>query len=274
MNERWWIDARHREKLEAVAPCRIAAWVEAAQQAEILSSDRQSVAARLPRAGLFVKWRHTSPARRRKTWGRASRERREAQSALCARALGIPGPRPCAVAEVRARGVLVAAVLIRPFDLRAQRADEVLAADETASQALAQQLRQWHATGWRHGDCYPKNVLLLEDRATFAPIGYPSAQFAKVDRLDAARVKDLAQLCVGVQALGETTIDEVVQAYAPGDETPGIQHLVQRRIETIQARKQERERTRPQREPEGPSKPDVFTTRCAKVTYEDILDLV
>lgn len=275
MIERWWVDARHRAQLETIAPCQVAAWIEVVRDAEVLSSDRQSVAARLPDAGLLVKWRHTLPARRRKTLGRASRERREAQSALCARALGIPGPRPWAVGEVRRQGLLLASVLIRPFDLDAQPAPAVLVADREAGLALAKQLRAWHATGWRHGDCYPKNMLLLADRATYAPIGYPSAQFLGTGRADAACAKDIAQFCVGIQALQGPTVDEVFAAYAP-DALPhsSLRAQVDRRIEVIRARKAQREHTRAEREPDGPPRPSAFATRVDRVHVDGLLELV
>ena len=275
MNEHWWVDDRHSAQLEAVAPLRVAAWIEAARRGQVLSSDRQSIAARLVDAGLLVKWRHTLPARRRKTLGRPSRERREAQGALCARALGIPGPRPWAVGEVRGQGLLLASVLIRPFDPQARSAADVLAADKTASVPLARQLRRWHATGWRHGDCYPKNLLLLSDQKTFAPIGYPSARFYDAGHEDAACAKDIAQLCVGVQALQSVSVDEVFDAYAP-DALPhsGLRELVDKRIEVIRARKAERERTRPGREPGGPPTPSPFAAKPAKVVVEDLLELV
>ena len=278
MTEPWWVDSRRRDMLLAVAPLSVKAWIARAHDGVVLSSDRQSVAVHLPDVGLFVKWRHTDPGRRRKTVGRPSRERREAQSALCARALGIPGPRPWAVGEVRQAGMLLASVLIRPFDDDAQSASDALADGDVTRAQMAAQLRRWHDTGWRHGDCYPKNVLLLGDDVTLAPVGYPSAQFrepsreASVARPDPARVKDIAQLCVGLGACEEGTTHRLLTAYAP-DAADRLAEPVARRIATILQRKSRRAQNRDAREPSGPPQPSPFAKQ-GRTEERPLLDLV
>ncbi len=77
MIERWWLSPTHRQALEERAPLRVAAWMQDGPGRRLLSSDRQSAAVLLEGTSpLLLKWRHPLPSRRRKTFLRASRERR------------------------------------------------------------------------------------------------------------------------------------------------------------------------------------------------------
>ena len=82
---------------------------------------------------------------------------------LRAAARSLPAPEPWAVAERRAKTRLVGSVLVRPFWPEHRAADQALAQEGELVGPLAQALGSWHARGFRHGDCYPKNVLLGPD---------------------------------------------------------------------------------------------------------------
>ncbi len=168
-------------------------------------------------------------------------------------------PAPLAVGERRRAGVLVGSVYVRPFDEEARNAAD--AAREAPGCALeaARALRQWHDAGLRHGDCYPKNILVdVRDRAQL--IGCPKARFVRRGpRVDRARLKDLAQFAIGFGALD--LWPEPFLFLATYGETPGLpphDTLVQRIRpirDRILARKAARRRTQPDREPGGPPQP-------------------
>lgn len=261
MRERWWVEEGRLAALRGRADLDVAAWMQPAAGREVLSSDRQSAAVRWPGdPPLLVKWRVPRPSRRRRTFLRPSRERAEARALRRAAALGIPAPAPWAVGERRRRGVLVGSVLVRAFEADARPGDEALRAVPAALPALARALRDWHERGFRHGDCYPKNVLVGGTAGAPRPIGCPKARFvAPGPRLDAARLKDLAQLAAGTIALqpwGDPFAFLAAYLEAPG--LPSYEDLGARVTpfyERILERKRERERTRPQREPHGPPAP-------------------
>lgn len=261
MPTRWWIEDKHRAALEARAPLEVAAWMQPDDGRQVLSSDRQSAAVRWAGSTpLLVKWRAPMPGRRAKTWLRPSRERREAEAMTRAHALGIPCPRAWAVGELRRLGVLVGSVLIRPFDDDATTVAEAMMTEPQVHVVAARALRRWHDLGFRHGDCYPKNVLVGGATDEPRPIGCPKARFVPPGpTLDDARRKDLAQWAVGTagaSVLGDPLAFLAVYAEPPG--LPDYETLVTSLLplqERILARKAERLRTRPEREPDGPPAP-------------------
>lgn len=263
MKEIWWLAADAEAVLERHGLLTVAACMEVASRGRTLSTDRQSAAVVLEvETPLLLKWRRPRPGRRWRTAYRASRERKEARTVLRARVLGIDAPAPIAVAERRGRTELVGSVLIRPFLPRHERADVVLQGDEggPASGVLARELGRWHALGFRHGDCYPKNVLLDEEWTTALPIGCPRGQVrAPGTKPDRRRLKDLAQWAAGLLALRP---DEdpflFLRAYAEAAGLPGPEWLsgvVRPLFAKIQERKQKRLATLPRREPHGPPPP-------------------
>jgi hypothetical protein len=259
--EIWW--CAHATCLEANGPLgrRGLVGVAAATRMEgrVLSSDRQSAAVLLADAPpLLVKWRRPVGWRRSgRAWNRPSRERKEARAALAARARGIPAPVPLAVGEHRAAGRLLGAVLVRPFFEAVTPADRVLAGNRDLVEGLARTLRAWHDAGFRHGDAYPKNVLVTAGGEAW-PIGVPAARFVRPGpRLDGARRKDLAQWAAGQRALlGEAEAFAFLDAYArpPGLPPRGrLERWIRPRYDRILEKKARREATRPARE--GPVAP-------------------
>ena len=271
MAERWWVEEEHRAALEARAPLDVAAWMQPAADRRVLSSDRQSAAVCWDgETPLLVKWRAPIPGRKAKTLLRPSRERAEAEAMARAAALGIPCPTAWAVGERRRLGVLEGSVLIRPFDEHARTVDEALRHDPQVHVVAAAALRRWHDLGFRHGDCYPKNVLVGGAREEPRPIGCPKARFvAPGTALDEARLKDLAQWAVGsagASVLGDPFAflavygerDGAVDAGAGSAAFPPYEQFLERITpfyEAILAKKAERLRTRPEREPDGPPAP-------------------
>lgn len=265
MAERWWVEEEHRAALAARAPLDVAAWMQPGADRVVLSSDRQSAAVRWDGdVPLLVKWRAPIPGRKAKTWLRPSRERREADAMRAARALGIPCPTAWAVGERRRLGTLEGSVMIRPFDVEARTVEEAIAIDPQVHVMAAEALRGWHDLGFRHGDCYPKNVLVGGSEAAPRPIGCPKARFvAAGPALDEARLRDLAQWAVGsagASVLGDPFAFLAVYAEAgegAGD-LPDYEALIEALTpfyETILEKKAERLRTRPDREPDGPPPP-------------------
>ena len=81
MSETWWIAPDVRAALASRAALDIAAWMQPADKRVVLSTDRQSAAVRWDgNEPLLVKWRAPLETRRRRTWMRPSRERREARA--------------------------------------------------------------------------------------------------------------------------------------------------------------------------------------------------
>lgn len=249
MSESWWLAADARGRLERHAPLDVAAWMHAASTGSVLSSDRNAMVVRMEGdPPLLVKWRRPRRGRRRRTWLRASRERKEASATLALRKFGVDALRPFAIGERRIAGLLVGAVSVRPYardacDLReAGRADPALLID------AGRTLRAWHDLGFRHGDLYPKNVLRL-GAGDLIPIGYPAARFRLAGTtLDPRRLRDLAQWAAGIWEL-HPDID--VQAFlGPYAEQPGVgepdhlRHLVCPPYERIREKKRVRAETR------------------------------
>ncbi len=261
MRDVWWLADGARAALEARAPLDVAAWMQPGDDREVLSTDRQSAAVVWKGdAPLLVKWRAPIAGRRRRTWFRPSRERNEARAMQRAAALGIPVPSVLAVGERRAFGVLVGAVLVRPFDAEARPAGRAAREDPSVLIPLALALRSWHDAGLRHGDCYPKNILVGGAVDVPRPIGCPMASFVSPGpHLDRERLKDLGQFTAGCAAL-EPWSDPFgfLTTYADAPGLPEYEDLVAQVTpfyERVMERKALRERTRPQREPDGPPMP-------------------
>jgi hypothetical protein len=264
VNERWWLAADARKVLGDRADLSVAGWMQAAADGEVLSTDRDSAAVHLqgPGMGLLVKWRAVPAAKRWRWWLRPSRERTEARGLQAARTCGIDAPEPLAVGERRdALGRLVGSVLVRTF-IDGFTADEFLAdaISPTALAELAGSLRRWHDAGYRHGDCWPKNLLVVGDGSGDLPIGAPNA-FAGVagPGLDRARFADLARFAAGFGELWPDRdpfafLDDYVaappvlsRAVVEAGVRPLFEHVLEKRAEDV--------RTRPAREPNGPPFP-------------------
>lgn len=180
-----------------------------------------------------------------------------------ARAIGIPAPAVWAVAERRRGGILLGSCLVRPWVEGAVTASSILldAGGEPAADALAEALRRWHDAGFRHGDCYPKNVLVDPTSLAASPIGCPAASFPRAGaQADKARWKDLAQWLVGLELLHAVDAAErfvgVYRSREPG--MPGEAAMLEL-IATPRARILEKKAARiaslPDREPHGPPAP-------------------
>lgn len=256
MRETWWIAEDAEAALEKAALVSVAACMTVAAGGERLSSDRQSAAVRLGGdSPLLVKWRRPRPGRRWKTWWRASRERHEAAVALGLVARGIETPAPLAVGERREGPRLVGSVLVRPYLEGVETADRWLLTGNRSERALelVRALARWHDAGFRHGDCYPKNVLVDRETGQAMPIGAPYGTFVPAGpRLDRARARDLAQWVTGLEDLGFAASLGALTPYA---EAVGLGAEVFDAVEPlkdrIQARKAARRASQPRREPDG-----------------------
>ncbi len=261
MSETWWLAPAARADLEAHARLDVAAWMQPAAERTTLSTDRQSAAVRWDGEDpLLVKWRAPLPERRRRTFLRPSRERKEARALGRAAVLGIPTPTVLAVGERRRWGMLTGSVVIRRFDAAAQSAVDGARADRSVLLEVAAALRTWHDAGFRHGDCYPKNVLVGGAAGEPRPIGCPMATFdAPGPALDRARLRDLGQFTAGCSALepwGDPFSFLMIYGEAPGlPDYEALVELITPFYERVMERKAERERTRPAREPDGPPQP-------------------
>lgn len=264
MKERWWLAANAREVLGDLSDLSVAGWMQRAAQGELLSTDRDSAASQLEGAvgPLFVKWRAVRPDQRWRWWLRPSRERREANGILAARRCGIEMPAPLAVGERRdALERLVGAVLVRPFIEGFTAAEFLVESVSTeALDDLAGTLRRWHDTGFRHGDCWPKNVLVVGDGSGDLPIGAPRAFAGTAGvHLDRPRFADLARFAAGLQELWpDRDPFAFLAAYAavpPALARAMVEAAVRPLFERVLAKRAEDERTRPQREPHGPPHP-------------------
>ncbi len=266
--ERWWIegggDGERRRQLDARGLTSVAGTMAIAAGGEILSTDRNSAAVRLGGAvPLLIKWRRPRPGRARRTLLRASRERREARALMKARAIDIPAPTVWAVGERRRGGLLLGSCLIRPWVEDAVTASSLLLDAEGAAiaRALAATLRRWHDAGFRHGDCYPKNVLVEPRTGIAAPIGCPAALFVRAgSQGDRMRWKDLAQWMVGLELLhASAAAKTLLEDYAAAGGGLGAASELGRRVAAARARiltkKAERLASRPVREPGGPPPP-------------------
>lgn len=254
MIERWWIDPGAAAMLGERGLTTLDGCAAAAARGRVLSRDRQSAAVLLEGSPpLLLKWRHTLPGRRGRTWLRRSRERREAVAARKAGRLGIPCPRALAVAERRAAGLLVASALIRPFLPDHSPAGERWSPATCDRVAVA--LRSWHDAGFRHGDAYPKNILLPAGDGPCVPIGCPAARFRSPgSHLDRARLRDLARICVGIVERGADPA-AFLEAYGRSMGLRQLERCIAPHRASIEERKRRRIASRPQREPEGPQPP-------------------
>ncbi len=264
MRELWWLETDARGPLERHAELNVAQWMQAAREGEFLSSDRQSVVVRLDGAPvLLVKWRRPrAGAKQRRTLLRSSRERKEASAALRLSERGIASPLPWAVGERRDRGLLVGSVLIRPF---LKEAVDARAGCSSAASlgALGRTLRIWHDKGFRHGDCYPKNVLLCDGEAPVMPLGCPAARFRRPGSdLDRLRRKDLAQWAAGTyEQFPETSSFAFLESYcrAPGMPSASLlEAAVRPQYERILRKKGARRASEAARDAVRPRRPEAL----------------
>lgn len=268
MRETWWCAPPAEALLASCARPSVAGWMALAAQGATLSTDRDAAAVRWvgPTGPVLLKWRAVRPAKRWKTWGRASRERAEAWGALAALRAGIEVPPPWAVGERRdGWGRLLGAVLLRPWLEGFATADQALAEPRSAAllTVVAQALARWHALGYRHGDCWPKNLLVSADGARVVPIGAPRARVVtSPHRLDRARLMDLARLAAGLRILDAAQdplrfLPDYEAARLPGQRRclTAARRLVEPLLARVLAKRAEDERTRPVREPHGPPLP-------------------
>ncbi|MHC5009561.1 MAG: lipopolysaccharide kinase InaA family protein [Planctomycetota bacterium] len=263
MRESWWVAPESCAQLDALGLVSVAASMEIAAGGEVLSTDRQSAAVRLDGpCPLLVKWRRPREGRRARTLMRPSRERAEARAMIEAARRGLRWPAPLAVGERRRRGVLLGAVLVRPFLGGRETAAQVLrrSGDRWEEEAPVLALRAWHDAGFRHGDCYPKNVLLGHGEDPPVPIGAPKARFARAGpRLDRMRFRDLAQWAAGrVELRPDEAPFAFLDAYGRAPGLPSAETL-EARIRPfylrILDRKARRRASQAAREPGGPPAP-------------------
>lgn len=267
MHETWWLAADARSWLDPhELPLSVAGMMERCRAGRLLSSDRQSAAVlcEAEEAPLLVKWRAPRTGRTWKTTLRPSRERKEATFLLRAAADGIAVPAPIAVGERRHAGRLVGSVLVRHFLPDLVPADVALRRPDASAleERLATALARWHDGGLRHGDCYPKNVLVASDGSEVLPIGAPAARWRRRGpRLDRPRRKDLAQWAAGCRDLvGEARAFDFLPHYAEAaglgrDAAAALEARIQAPYARILARKAQRIATLPEREPDGPPAP-------------------
>ena len=270
MRERAWLAPEAGKTLGDLAQRSLAEWMALATSGSTLSTDRDSAAARVegPAGPLLVKWRRPAGKKAWRSVLRPSRERTEARGLLLARACGIDVPAPLLILERRgAFGQLLGSVLVRPFALGLVPADVLLAAPDGRRRLapLVRAVRGWHDAGYRHGDCWPKNLLLSEDGRRCLPIGAPKARRVGAGvTLDRLRLKDLARLAAGARLLWPTEDPcAFLDAYlgtqgvaAPGlPQRPQVERAVAPLLARVLAKRAEDERTRPAREPHGPPLP-------------------
>lgn len=271
MRETWWIAPDAEDVLDRAALLSVAGCMTVAAGGERLSSDRQSAAIRLRGTPpLLVKWRRPRAGRRWKTWWRASRERREAAVALGLVDRGIETPLPIAVGERREGPRLVGSVLVRPYVEGTETADVWMEGGPKAERAhdLVRALAAWHDAGFRHGDCYPKNVLVDVERRLPMPIGAPYGVFHAPGRyLDRDRIHDLAQWVAGLEEAGFEAALGILTPYAEAvGQGPALFEAVRPHLERIQARKAARRASQPEREPHGAPLPTPLPPDQSPVT--------
>lgn len=265
MRERVWLAAEARATLGAHADLSVPGWMALAGQGRTLSTDRDAAAARvdLPSGPLLVKWRRPSRKKGWKAAVRPSRERTEARGLVAARACGIDVPAPALVSERRTGlGRLVGSVLVRPFVLGLTPADALLddPGGERLLAPLARHVRAWHDAGFRHGDAWPKNVLISADGTKAIPIGAPKARRVRAGTtLDPLRLRDLARLAAYARLTWPKADPYAwLDAYlaAPGlAARPTLERRLDPLVERVLAKRSADERTRPEREPDGPPLP-------------------
>ncbi len=267
MKETWWIDSARRDALPRELPLTIPAWMHAAATGTFLSSDRRSVThALMNEPALLIKWRIPNPAHGFKNRWRPSRARREARVANALLAHGIDTPHAVAAAERRQGRALVASLFIRLFRSDCVPVLQAIEEGDVDSNQLMASLRAWHETGFRHGDAYPKNMLWDPANAQLMPIGFPAGRFTRGERapIDRAAAKDVAQLLVGlwlartpdISASHLPEMKTLLETSLGSREDPSLLwNASQARVQAILRKKQERRRTRPEREPHGPTRP-------------------
>jgi len=241
MAQRLWFTEEGRRAVEGIAPL-----AEAASRGTLLSVGRQAAAASV--GTLLVKWRTTRPGRRLRTCFRPSAECREARALLRCSALGLGCPEPLVVAELRQGPLLRGSLSVRPF-LGGWRDGTAHVAGGGPVEPMLRALRRWHDAGFRHGDCWPRNILVSADATGSIPIGCPKAAFvARGEGRDRRRIGDLARLIHGISRARERTDGEALfLVYAEGSGSlRALWPEVQARIGRLQAR---------DARPKGPSLP-------------------
>jgi hypothetical protein len=171
--------------------------------------------------------------------------------------------------------VLAGSLLVRPFVEGARPAAETLGDDACDPARLAAAWRRWHDLGFRHGDAYPKNVL-VSGGGDPIPIGFPRARWrAPGEALDDARVRDLAQWVVGMEEVGlgarTTRFLDDYGVGLPEEAVRLIQARVEERAEIVRRKKAVRRASQAVREPEGPPLPRPL--RDAPPSRPRVLDL-
>jgi len=228
-----WFTEEGRRRLDGIA-VDAASLADAAARGTLLSVGRQAAAVSI--GTLLVKWRTTRPGRKLRTCLRASAERREARALLRGSALGLGCPAPLVVAELRRGPLLAGALSVRPF-LPGYRDGAAHLAAGGPIESMLRALRSWHDAGFRHGDCWPRNVLVSEDANACIPIGCPKAAFVAPGE-DRRRVRDLARLLHGISRSREGVDREsLFRLYAEGGESlRTLWPSVVARIERLRAR--------------------------------------
>jgi len=231
VSECWWLDEEGEALLASLGLAGGTELAAAAARGRVVSTGRQAAAAVLPgEPPLLVKWRRSRPSKRWRTLLRPSKERLEARAGLRAAASGIPLPAPLAVVETRRCGMLEGAVLVRRYLPEGRTAAEAFR-DVTwreAWVAVARALKEWHAKGFRHGDCWPRNILMAGE---IVPIGYSRARLGRGGkRRDRRRIDDCARLLFGLLRLQpEAAALEAELLAACGDDPVLVRAVVRRK---------------------------------------------
>jgi len=231
VSECWWLGEEGEALLASLGLAGGTELAAAAARGRVVSTGRQAAAVVLcGEPPLLVKWRRSRPGKRWRTFLRPSPERLEARVALRAAALGIAMPIPLAVVETRRCGMLEGAVLVRRYLPDGRTAAEAFR-DVTWREAFhiaARALKEWHGLGFRHGDCWPRNLLLARESV---PIGCSRARFVRGgERRDRRRIDDCARLLLGLVRLQPRAVGleaELLPAY--GDDSALLRAVVKRK---------------------------------------------
>jgi hypothetical protein len=153
-------------------------------------------------------------------------------------------------------------VLVRPWIDGREDAAALLATPggERLWAPLLHAVRGWHERGFRHGDAWPKNVLLARDGSGAVPIGASRARrTAAGSALDRPRLMDLARLVAGARELWPgREPDDLLAPYAEAPDVAPIVGLaahVSSLLASVESRRARDVATRPAREPHGPTLP-------------------
>jgi len=256
VTERRWIDEADEALLSRLGLASGEQLAAAAARGRVVSTGRQAAAVVLGgETPLLIKWRRCRPDAQWRNFLQPSRERLEARATRRAAALGIPAPLPLAVIETRRFGLLEGAVLVRRYLPGGRTAAEAFC-DSTWREAwkdTARHLREWHARGFRHGDCWPRNILLGTELGPVVPIGFSRARFVRrPGALDRRRIDDCARLFFGLLRLQPEAARLEAAILTAYGEDPALLRAVVARKTQLATRLETRSADRPPQIPPFP----------------------